>query len=452
MLPHLPPEPREPAAGTAQPSGQRRPGLTPVTLFLVLLLVYVVIKIQIVLVLILMALLFASIIERPVQELDKRRLPRGLGILTVYIAIIGGLVLLSALLAPMITGEANDFRTQAPAQLRQLQDSWRASGHGFLNGPGVHALDRTIDAISNPPAPPQAYAVGLVTGIGGGIVGAITVLVMTFYYLMEKPLLRRLILMEVQPASRSRVNRIWDDVEAQVGRWLRGQLTLCLIIGGASTIAYGIMGIRFWPLLGLVAGITEAIPIVGPWLGGIPAVTIALTQSGEKALLVVGFIVVLQLTENTVLVPRVMRGAVGLSPLTVFIAILAGAKFMNVAGALLAIPIAAAIQVVVSDYLSVRREGFRTRETQMPSWRWMRGHLPTHPSPPPHTDAGVGRPSEITPAGSSTAVAAPTTGWTSHVVAQAAGHGNERRAGAGAEPAPSSVTPATRPDSSKTRH
>jgi predicted PurR-regulated permease PerM len=135
------------------------------------------------------------------------------------------------------------------------------------------------------------------------------------------------------------------------------------------------MGVRFWPLLGLFAGITEAIPILGPWLGGIPAFVIALTESWEKAFFVALFVVALQTTENWVLVPRVMRGAVGLTPLTVLVAILAGTAFMNVIGAFLAIPIAAVVQVLVSDYLRSRREINRIPESQGTGWRWMRDQI-----------------------------------------------------------------------------
>jgi predicted PurR-regulated permease PerM len=144
------------------------------------------------------------------------------------------------------------------------------------------------------------------------------------------------------------------------------------------------MGIRFWPLLGLWAGVTEIIPILGPWLGGIPAVIIALTQGWDKAVLVIGFVVLLQLTENAILVPRVMRGAVGLTPLTVFIAILAGTEFAGVAGALLAIPVAGAIQVLISNYVEARRESKRAATSSLPGWRWMRGS-----SAPPGFSPGV---------------------------------------------------------------
>ncbi|MER3439491.1 MAG: hypothetical protein C4346_18925, partial [Chloroflexota bacterium] len=288
---------------------------------------------------------------------------------------------------PKISDEARRFRNEAPSQLRELRDEWRVSSNSLLRGAGVQALDRAIDIIEKPTAPPQEYAIGIVSGIVGGIVGMISIFVMTFYYLMEKAFLRRVLLEQMQPAVRARVERTWDRVEAQVGRWLRGQLILMLVIGVASTIGYGLMGLRFWPLLGLFAGITEAIPIVGPWIGGTPAVIIAMTMSWEKAFLTAAFVAALQASENWILVPRVMRGAVGLTPLTVLVAILAGSTFMNVLGAFLAIPIAAAVQVIVADYLQSRRQADRQYEGQPAGWRWMLEHVATHSPPPPEPPA-----------------------------------------------------------------
>ena len=347
------------------------------SLFLVLVAAYVLIKVQLVVVLVVLAVLFATVIERPVLALHRMKVPRPLSILAVYVLIIGGIVLAGLLVAPTVSNEADRFREEAPAQLTELKINWQGSDNALLKGPGVNVLSRILDEIERPSSPSDKVTVGIVTGVGGGVIGLITVLVMAFYYLTEKALLRRIIVNQVKPSSRERVERVWDQVEAQVGRWLRGQLTLCLIIGSLSFIGYGTMGVRFWPLLGLWAGITEIIPIVGPWLGGIPAVAIAATQSWDKALMVALFVVMLQFLENTILVPRVMRGAVGLSALTVFVAILAGTQYLGVLGALLAIPIAAAIQVIVSEYFKGRREMHRAVESVSPGWRWMRGSTTT---------------------------------------------------------------------------
>jgi predicted PurR-regulated permease PerM len=346
-----------------------------------------------VLVLVLLAVLFATIIERPVMALHRQRVPRPLSILAVYIMIIGGLTLAGILAAPTIQDEARRFRTEAPEQITELRNDWRFSDNTLLSGAGVNALNRLLAEIDNPTGPSEEVTVGIVTGVGGGIVGLLAVFVMAFYYLTEKALLRGIVVNQVKPSSRERVERVWNLVEAQVGRWLRGQLTLCLIIGSLSFLGYGLMDIRFWPLLGLWAGITEIIPIVGPWLGGIPAVAIAATMSWDKAIMVTIFVVLLQFLENSVLVPRVMKGAVGLSPLTVFVAILAGTQYLGIIGALLAIPVAAGIQVILADYFKGRREMHRTPETVTPGWRWMRGSA----SPAIATPEGNGNGSKIAP-------------------------------------------------------
>jgi predicted PurR-regulated permease PerM len=347
----------------------RSRGLGPIAILLVLLLAYFLIEIKAVIMLIIVAYLFGTIIERPVNSLQRRHFPRALSILLIYLAIIGVIGAVVYLLAPTIQNEADIFRREAPDQLRELQNTWRSSDNGILSGPGVDGLQNLIEYIRRPPAIPEDTARGIATGVTGGLLGAVSIFVITFYYLMEKDFTRSLLLMQFKPATATRIRRTLDNVDQQLGRWMRGQLTLCLIIGIASTVAYGLLDVRFWPVLGLIAGITEAIPIIGPWIGGIPAVAMALTQSWQKALMVAAVAVIIQFTENWVLVPRVMKGAVGLTPLTVFLALLVGTEFMGIMGALLAIPIAAAIQVIVSEYIRARREA----ETMPASsnWRWL---------------------------------------------------------------------------------
>jgi len=425
-----PQSPQRPSAPEPARRDQR-PGLTPFTLFLTLLVAYVLYKVQLVLILMLLSVLLATIIERPLHLLERRHVPRGLGILAIYVALIAGLTFFFISLAPTIGDQAANFREEAPERLESLRATWQDSPNPLLNGVGEDLLRQGIRFIDDPSpevSVPQDAAIGVATGVGGGIVSTLTVFVITFYYLMEKAWLRRLVLLEIAPSARERVNRVWDNVEAKVGDWLRGQLLLCLTVGLLATVGYGILQVPFWTVLGLWAGLTEIIPIAGPWIGGIPAVVIALTVSWNTGLLVIGFIVIIQLLENTVLVPRIMRGAVGLTPLTVFVAILAGTQFLNLAGALLAIPVAAAVQVVLTDYLATRRLARQGTDPTPPGWRWMRGPLlppvPLHPTPvdpaefaPPATPA-ASPPSPEAPPAASPPAASPT-GWTSDLLARA---------------------------------
>ena len=360
---------------TQESSDSSRSGLTPASLFMILLLFWIVTQVQLVLVLALLALLFGTILERPVQFFQERRFPRPAAILAVYVIILGGLALLLVAIVPGIADQASEFSDNAPSQLRELRDDWQSSGNGLLSGPGVGVLDRAIETLEGDEEVTVSQdavdrAIPVLTSLTGGVVSALTLLVMTFYYLLEKRLLRGLILESLTPRFRVRVDSLWTEVENKVGGWMRGQLTLCLIIGTIATVSYGIIGLDFWPLLGLWAGLTEIIPIIGPWIGGVPAVLIALTMSWELAIITTLIIVGMQSLENWVLVPRVMRGAVGLTPLTVFVAILAGTQLMGVVGAVLAIPIAATIQVILTDFLE-RRASRDDRMTARSGWRWM---------------------------------------------------------------------------------
>lgn len=360
-----------PDAGQTDPD--RRPSLTPASLFLVLVVFWVLTRIEFVLVLGLFSLLLGTILEGPVRRIEQRHVPRPAAIFAVYTVIIGSLSLFVFLIAPVVADEAATFREDVPEQVSELRTEWAASSNPILSGVGEDLLRRANEFLTQPQSgisgDAAERAIPLLTSISTGVVGTLTMLVITFYYLMEKALIRRVIISQLSPARQPRVNRVWEDVENKVGGWMRGQLVLCLIIGTIATVSYGIVGLSFWPLLGLWAGITEIIPIVGPWIGGIPAVIVALTMSWEKALITCAIIVGIQTIENWVLVPRVMRGAVGLTPLTVFLAILTGTQFMGVIGAVLAIPIAASLQVVITDFLDARRG--RNEAQNVSGWRWM---------------------------------------------------------------------------------
>lgn len=353
------------------------PGLTPVSLFMVLVLFWVATQAGLVLVLALLALVLGTVLEGPVQRLEERHFPRAAAIATVYVGLIGTITLLVFLIVPVVRDQSDEFQEQIPAQMRDLEQDWRQSGNPILSGPGRDLLRTGLEFFDRPAGTVTVTgetaerALPIIASVGGVIVSLLTLLVITFYYLLEKKLIRRVVIDQLSPGLQPRVDRLWTEVENKVGGWIRGQLTLVVIVGVMATTAYGIIDLSFWPLLGLWAAITEIIPIVGPWLGGIPAVIVALTMGWQTAIIVLGIIVTIQAIENWFLVPRVMRGAVGLTPLTVFVAIIAGTELIGVVGAILAIPIAATIQVIVTDYLDQRRLRDSSGGEPISGWRWM---------------------------------------------------------------------------------
>lgn len=331
------------------------PALTPLRLLVVLLVFYLLVQVKTIIFLCLLAILFATVIEGPVQRLERRGIPRAGAILLAYVALLAVLAVLLVAFVPIVRQETVEFAQQAPVIVNNLAESWRTSSNPILSGTGYRLLERLRFRVENPPTPPADTAFDVLGRVGATGLGLLSMFVIGFYWLMEKRLLRRLILGQFNDERATRLARLWEDVEAKVGDWLRGQLTLCMVIGVAAGVGYAVIGVRFWVLLALLAAITELIPIIGPWVGGIPAVMVALLDSWQKALIVAAFLLLLQFVENSILVPRIMKGAIGLSPLTVFVAVLAGGEFMGPLGALLAIPFAAGLQVIISDLIRERR-------------------------------------------------------------------------------------------------
>ncbi len=341
-----------------------RAGLTAVGLLAVLFLAYFLLQVQSTLILLIVGILLATAITGPVEYLHRYlRLRRGLAILLVYLAILGALALAVTLLVPPIAREGTTFARDFPRQIDTLRTDLAASENALLRAAGTQLFDlldgeRLTSAFATLPS----LLLGAVSGVGGGIVSVFTVFLITFYWVSEKPALKRAVVGAFPARQHQRALRLWGQIEDKLGDWLRGQLLLMLIIGLAATIAYGMMGLPFWLILGLIAGLTEALPNIGPVLGAIPAVLVALTVGWQWALVVIAFVTLLQFVENAILVPRIMKGAVGLSPLVVILAILAGGEFRGVVGALLAVPIAAAASVIVGDIARERRQ----QETQEP--------------------------------------------------------------------------------------
>jgi predicted PurR-regulated permease PerM len=334
-----------------------RAGLTALGLLTVLFISFFLVQIQSTITLLIVSLLLAAAISGPVDYLHRRwRLGRGLAILLVYLAILLGLAIVITAIVPPIAREGTSFARDFPARIDDLRADLTASSSPVLHWAGTELFnlvdgEQLTGLLANLPS----LILGALSGVGGGIVAVFTVFLITFYWISEKPVTKRAVVGLFPAQQRLRALRVWGQVEGKLGDWIRGQLLLMLIIGACATVAYGLMQLPFWLVLGLIAGLTEALPNIGPVLGAVPAVLVALTVGWQWAVVVIVFVTVLQLLENAILVPRIMKGAVGLSPLVVILAIIAGSEFRGVVGALLAVPIAAAASVIIGDIARERR-------------------------------------------------------------------------------------------------
>jgi predicted PurR-regulated permease PerM len=271
------------------------------------------------------------------------RLPRWLAILLLYLAILGAIAaLVWAIFPPLIT-QARAFASNLPGMISGLQQS--------LVRRGILPEHMTVGEIVQQ-APGADVVGGLLLGfwsVVGGLLGLFTILVLTFYLLVDSESIFETLLRFVPRRRRDRVRRMSRVITQKVSAWLTGQLILGGIIGTSAAIGLGLLGVPYFYVLALIAAIGELIPYIGPILAAIPAVAVALTISWKLALAVAIFYLVQQQVEGSLIVPKVMERQVGLSPVVILIAVLLGGSLLGVPGAILAVPTAAIAQVIFQE-------------------------------------------------------------------------------------------------------
>ena len=300
--------------------------------------------------------LFAMGISPLVQMIERRRLlpvgprfPRWLAILLIYAAILGALIIIASIVIPPLVDQANELRRTLPEKIAQAQA--QLIRFGILRRPITIS-----EAVQQAPAGGSGAAVstifGAVRGVLGGIFGTITMILLTFYMLVDSNEIFSFFVKLFPRRHRAQVRSISATVVSKVSAWLGGQLLLALIIGLTSALGLGLMGVPYFYVLALISAVGEMIPMVGPILSAIPAILVAVSVSPALAAGVAVFFIVQQQLENTVLVPKIMGRQVGLSAVTVIVALGIGGQLLGVVGAILAVPTAAIVQVLVQELVT----------------------------------------------------------------------------------------------------
>lgn len=305
-----------------------------------------------VLLLVLIAVILAAGLEPLIAWIRGRfGLGRGSAILVVYSAFLVAVVGLAAFVLPAAIAQLGSASERLPAFLDRLS-VW---GSGLQPPPVAASVARLVDAArrvvasmnSNLPSTTDVVGVGLT--VVETLVTVVTILTVVYYWLVEHARLQRFALAFLPEARRGGVRATWNEIETRLGMWVRGQLILMLTIGTATAAACMVLGVPGALLLGIVSAVTEAIPLVGPLLGAVPAVVMAATVSPQLALTVAVVYLFLQAIEGNVLVPLVMRHSVGISPFLVVLSLLVGGAVGGLLGAFLAVPVAAAVELIVEN-------------------------------------------------------------------------------------------------------
>jgi predicted PurR-regulated permease PerM len=280
-------------------------------------------------------------LERP------RRIPRLLAILVIYAAIVGGIVLLGLLIIPPLVAQAASLWAQLPTHFNAFQSF--LIKHRLM----VHRVTLE-EAVQNAPSGTGGNAVGTVlvaiSSLIGGVFGLITILILSFYLLIEAQPMFDSMMQFVPAGRRADVATAARQAVIKVSAWLRAQFVLAGVMGVFVAVGLYLLGVPYFYVIALIAAIGETIPIVGPIIGGIAAIGVAITVSPQLAVMVGAYFLVLHQLEANVLVPKIMERRVGVSPVVVMVALLIGGSLWGLVGAILAIPTAAIISVIVSEF------------------------------------------------------------------------------------------------------
>jgi predicted PurR-regulated permease PerM len=279
-----------------------------------------------------------------------QRVPRWFAILLIYAAVLGTIVAIAMAVVPPLVDQAEQLWRTLPDKFEQ--------GQRFLIRIGILRQPITLsEAVQQAPSGEAAGNVatavfGYVRNVVGGLFGFITILLLTFYMLVESRELFSFFVRLFPRRQRPRVAAISNTVTQKVSAWLGGQLLLSFIIGVTSAIGLWAMGVPYFYVLAMISAIGEMIPMVGPILAAIPAILVAATVSPGLAIGVAVFFIVQQQVENTILVPKIMGRQVGLSAVTVILALGVGSQVLGVIGAILSVPTAAIIQVLFDELVA----------------------------------------------------------------------------------------------------
>ena len=291
------------------------------------------------------------IAERPlVISGVARRLPRGLAVAVVYLSMLAVSAAGTAMLLPTVTQQISDAAAEAPAYAESVR-AWEQRWAGYYDRMNVpkevrEGIHRSVVATSDAAAD---YARGSLMTIAGSL-SYMPWLVLSpslaFFLLKDAHLFRRLAITMLPHRLRLRSRHLFDELNTTLAMYVRGQLVSCVLVGVMCGVAFAVLGVPYPTLLGILAGVLEFIPLVGPFVYAVVASIVAALSAPVLAAWVVGFLAALRMVQDYVIYPRLVGRGLHLHPLAVIVVVLAGLELNGVAGMFLAVPVVAIGSVV----------------------------------------------------------------------------------------------------------
>jgi predicted PurR-regulated permease PerM len=295
-----------------------------------------------------LGIVVATALGPVVERLRKFGLSQGVASLIAFgllLLVIAGVV---AALAPFFVSQIVQAIQDLPTFYAGFRTTATSSNSGFLRGIGAQLPADPFRGISSAEGLSLgAQVAALLPSVGWSLLAAVLVLLLSYYWLYYRALAVQSVALLVPLNQRAGAVELWNEIEVKIGAFVRGLAILSFVIGLLSAIGYTAIGLPYGLTIGIVAGILEAIPYVGPLITLVLAGIVGLTVSQSMALLAIGIAMVIQLLENVVVVPRVMDKAVGVSPVVTLLALAVFGDLFGLLGVLLAVPLAAVFQVLL---------------------------------------------------------------------------------------------------------
>jgi predicted PurR-regulated permease PerM len=303
------------------------------------------------LVLIGVAFFLALGLEPAASWFVNRGLRRWLATTLVFVVFLAALGAFVAAAIPPLAQQAGDLIHQVPHYLQQAQD--HSSAIGRLND-RFHLQRRVTDAINSSGGSALNGVVSAGTAIFGALADSLIAIILTVYFLVDMPRIRTTIYRLVPHTRRPRAILIGDEVFSKVGAYVLGNVLISVITGAATFIWLIVFGVPYPLLLAIFVALLDLVPIVGSTIAGVIVAAVALTVSFPVCIATIAFFVVFRLVEDYLLTPRIIGRAVKVPALITVVAVLVGGALLGIVGALVAIPIAAALQLLTEEVLYPR--------------------------------------------------------------------------------------------------
>jgi len=308
-------------------------------------------RFRVVVFLVFIALVIGTTIRPAVGWFYRRGLSRPAGIIIIYGLIAAFLIGFLALVVPLIIDQTAQLSQNLPDYQTAFRNALLESNNLLLRNIGLRIpaefnflrnSTQTSEEVFDQVSQTLNYANQLLKGL----LSILAVFLLAYYWTQESDYVIRDLLRLIPRTRRKGIREFIRMVEIKIGGYVRGQGILSLIVGLAAFVAYALIGLPYTLVLAIIAGIMEMVPIIGPALGAIPALLVAFTVEPGKAIWVILATAVIQLAESIWLVPRIMTSSMGVNPIIILLSLVTFSSVFGLPGALLAIPLAAVIQLI----------------------------------------------------------------------------------------------------------